>query len=900
MIYFYRSSAIVLAIFLSFQMNAQVIADFETAEKTPSLSPSGAVVLSNPDKSGINVSDKVGYFPKPASNWQAIYLNFASKQNIGNNDRLTFKLRTSTVGRVFVKIVDGGMTKLENWAPAYSFQPPANQWTECTLDVSSIKNIDFERIEVNASVDNTATADVYVDDFRLYNSLSPNGEPIIELALSPSSKITQGEAIQFDASQSDDSDGTIISYAWDFGDGSTQVNAASINHVYTNDGIFQVTLNVTDNDNNTATRTFPVYVTPSTGKVSSIKFLTGKAATFEKIEGAFITRADYTNPYDPDEVTVDAIVTLPDQSTITVPCFYYQKGYYQSFNDSWAKDNLYAYWMIRFTTSQAGTHKIKLQVKDASRTTTSAEQSLSVAAGTRRGYIKMDNQNNQYYRHTTGEPYYPLGINVAWNSTTNYTTIINNLSEGNANLIRYWQVPFDKQGLEWTGGFYQGLGKFSQEAAAEQDSIINLCEAKNMMLQITIFQHGMFSENVNSNWGDNPYNTAKGGMLSKAEQFFYNAEAKLRTKKLLRYIVARWGYSANLFAWELFNEVQFTGVHPSQTSQWTTGVMTWHDEMGKFIKSIDPFDHIVSTSASDSQLEAMDDLEGLDNLQYHLYNANLLTTQATLDNTLNTSISNKGLINGEYGQDVTNADVPLNMQQLAIWNGIFSQVPHLMWLWDHYTETTWSNLFKAPASFLADKDFVSEGSISKLDVVAKFGTETIGSLGFSTAENFYLIVYDTKDRASLSAVKVDLSDFPKGTYDLTYVNTTTGATTTTSVEITDAQPQVTLPNFPKGLVISAPLLGPITGIENDALKTIIPYPNPTKGDVVINVDRHAGKVIKYVLYNSVGKEIGTETLINKGEPVTLNLKRYTVKAGVYVVRLCVGKTTVTRRIVYAP
>ncbi|MGK9146001.1 PKD domain-containing protein [Plantibacter flavus] len=59
---------------------------------------------------------------------------------------------------------------------------------------------------------------------------------------------------QFDATASTDSDGTIASYAWDFGDGTTGTGATTT-HDYTTAGAHTVTLTVTDNKGATATTT---------------------------------------------------------------------------------------------------------------------------------------------------------------------------------------------------------------------------------------------------------------------------------------------------------------------------------------------------------------------------------------------------------------------------------------------------------------------------------------------------------------------------------------------------------------------------------------------------------------------------------------------------------------------
>jgi subtilase family serine protease len=57
-----------------------------------------------------------------------------------------------------------------------------------------------------------------------------------------------GKSTCFNASESYDSDGNIVAYAWDFGDGNiTTVDSPIVHHNYTKPGTYTVTLNVTDN-----------------------------------------------------------------------------------------------------------------------------------------------------------------------------------------------------------------------------------------------------------------------------------------------------------------------------------------------------------------------------------------------------------------------------------------------------------------------------------------------------------------------------------------------------------------------------------------------------------------------------------------------------------------------------
>jgi PKD repeat protein len=68
-------------------------------------------------------------------------------------------------------------------------------------------------------------------------------------------------ACSFDATGSSDPDGTIASYAWDFGDGSTG-SGRTLSHAYVVPGYYPVTLTVTDDAGATATMSQVVTATP--------------------------------------------------------------------------------------------------------------------------------------------------------------------------------------------------------------------------------------------------------------------------------------------------------------------------------------------------------------------------------------------------------------------------------------------------------------------------------------------------------------------------------------------------------------------------------------------------------------------------------------------------------------
>ena len=94
-----------------------------------------------------------------------------------------------------------------------------------------------------------------------------------------------GQALTFDGSGSTDSDGSIVSYAWTFGDGSTG-SGVSPSHTYSSPGSFTATLTVTDNAGATASASASVTIAPaaSTANVTwtSAVGVTASAGSLQK------------------------------------------------------------------------------------------------------------------------------------------------------------------------------------------------------------------------------------------------------------------------------------------------------------------------------------------------------------------------------------------------------------------------------------------------------------------------------------------------------------------------------------------------------------------------------------------------------------------------------------------
>ncbi len=102
-------------------------------------------------------------------------------------------------------------------------------------------------IEVEAGPDGAIWLTTPSTIYRYWDSGRP---PIASFTATPN-PVMVGAPVAFNASASYDPDGTIVSYAWDFGDTTTGKDVMT-SHSYTSPGTFSVSLTVTDNESFTA------------------------------------------------------------------------------------------------------------------------------------------------------------------------------------------------------------------------------------------------------------------------------------------------------------------------------------------------------------------------------------------------------------------------------------------------------------------------------------------------------------------------------------------------------------------------------------------------------------------------------------------------------------------------
>jgi PKD repeat protein len=108
--------------------------------------------------------------------------------------------------------------------------------------------------------------------------------------------VPTGTIIEFDASSSNDPDGSISFFAWNFGDGDSD-SGILVDHSYIDDGVYNVTLTVTDNEGTSSVKSVPETITNRPPVADFID-------SGETVYTDEIVRFNASASYDPDGIIV--------------------------------------------------------------------------------------------------------------------------------------------------------------------------------------------------------------------------------------------------------------------------------------------------------------------------------------------------------------------------------------------------------------------------------------------------------------------------------------------------------------------------------------------------------------------------------------------------------------------
>ena len=603
-----------------------------------------------------------------------------------------------------------------------------------------------------------------------------------------------------------------------------------------------------------------IIVAATTGRATTVTSFTQNSTSIsrlDKYEATFTMSKTWTNPYDYlGQVEVDAFVTPPSGPAVTVPGFWFV-DYTRSLTDT--IENLTATgttaWKIRYAPTVTGTFTYYLRIIDRTtgdtiRYPSTGTESFSCVSGSEKGFLKVNTTDKAYLQYEDGSLYVGIGHNlVGWeyDGTTNsrgtydYDTWLDSLSGNNGNLTQFDFCEGDQ--LEWTynatelpySSSWAGIGTYNQQTAWKMDYRVNKATSDNVFYRLAMSHWEDFDYETGNfpswGWNRNPYNSANGGPNADVSTFFTNSTSIAYYKRYLRYIVARWGYSKNLLAYELWNEVDGSmdwGSSSYGSNQ--TNITNWHDTMALFVKNLDTR-HIVTTSFANSGLQnsvwALPALDLTTVHRYTYYNADYGGTQYETENTIGSLIQTrfvsypKPVIIGEFALSPA-GDIQRNYDPsgIAFHNQLWASIMNrgaataMHWTWGSYINNYHLYYHYKPLGiFLNGEDLTNMQLFTSYNATARsYGLRTWWKAYIWVQDLNHTFINRANTQDSISGQVVNLSVMDSGSYSVKFYNTYTGAviSTTTLTCPSTGYLHISVPKFLHDIAIKvSKISGPV-------------------------------------------------------------------------------------------
>lgn len=491
------------------------------------------------------------------------------------------------------------------------------------------------------------------------------------------------------------------------------------------------------------------------GQIKTIVFKTSNPEQYSKVDFDVELIAQFSNPYFQEEVALDMNIVTPSGKKITLPC-YYDKG----------ESGKMSLWKARFTPQESGEYRYTFQLlRSGKKYSVSEQQCFHIAPTHKRGFLQV--KTNWVLQFDNGEYFRGVGENICWESRDvddssffkelherkdvyNYEYLLTDLARNGGNFFRTWlcswNLPIDYEGPFNNSRYQMSDEYYNPTALARLDYLVELAESLNLYMMLTIGQGG--------------FTIRDRGVVSSQEDFFSNPKARAWYKNRLRYIVARWGYSPAIAMWEFFNEVDNVQFRDPDNPIDGKLIVDWHDEMSTYIKQLDPYQHIVTTSISHRDIEGLNSIKNIDINQKHIYN-NTSVIPKEINNYL--AEFGKPYIIGEFGRewdwsknfDDFSHEMDIDFKR-GLWYGIFSPTPvtPMSWWWEYFDARRITPYLRSVRE-INDRMLISgNGEFRPLEVKA----DGLEAFGVRCGKEIYVYLFNPSNATIMNDVEILFSE----------------------------------------------------------------------------------------------------------------------------------------------
>lgn len=485
--------------------------------------------------------------------------------------------------------------------------------------------------------------------------------------------------------------------------------------------------------------------------IKSVSQQTKEVKQFEKSEWSILMQVPFQNPYEQREIALDMVLVAPSGKPLVLPC-YYESG-----------DSSASTWKARFAAQEKGKYRYYFRLTKKNSNEETDTMTFVAKQSAKPGFL---HKNNLWtFKFDNGQLFRGVGENVAWESRSfendkwTYDYLLPTLSSNGANFFRTWMcpwnLPLETKKVNSTKRYKDTDAYFHPGGIQRMEELLHMIDSLGLYMMLTL--------DMNSgNWRNSPYNVANGGPAKTYTEFFSLPEAMEKYKNKLRYVVARWGYSTNIGAWEFFNEID-NGVFTRQDSILIPHayVTQWHQEMSRYLKDVDPYQHLVTTSISHRDIAGMNSVPYIDFNQKHIYKHTEKIPGIYPDYI---QTFGKPYVVGEFGFRWEDADPKYAKEadydyKRGLWFGMFSPTPILpmSWWWELFDDEKMTPYFRSVREISDRMLKEGNGQFEQIPVT----TNVLHAQGVKCGKTYFVYLLNESDDAVNTPVSINIANRKK-------------------------------------------------------------------------------------------------------------------------------------------